>query len=149
MTNSRSRRSDFDAQVGARLRLARQLRKMSQTALGDELGVTFQQVQKYELGTNRLSVSAAVRAARALEISPMFFLTDGATEGAGSDPSADGAEIEALQGDRIEVLPEEVVEALVHDSGTKLIRAFLRIEDPGVRKKLIELAETVASRPRR
>ena len=66
----------IDVHVGARLRERRVHRDMSQTALGERLGLTFQQVQKYERGANRLSASKLWRAAEALEV-PVGFFFDG------------------------------------------------------------------------
>jgi transcriptional regulator with XRE-family HTH domain len=65
--------SKIDALVGARVRLLRERRKMSQTALGQQIGVSFQQVQKYERGTNRISASSLFQIARALNVAPSDF----------------------------------------------------------------------------
>ena len=66
----------IDVHVGARLRKARQVKRMSQTLLGDRLGVTFQQVQKYERGTNRISAGKLALAARALDRPISWFFMD-------------------------------------------------------------------------
>ena len=64
----------IDVEVGLTLRRLRNQRKLSQTALADALGITFQQIQKYERGTNRISASMLVRAARALDVRPADLL---------------------------------------------------------------------------
>jgi len=69
-----------DRHVGSRIRLRRQLLGMSQTALGEALGMTFQQVQKYERGANRISAGTLYRAAQALDV-PVSFLFDGLADG--------------------------------------------------------------------
>lgn len=76
----------IDASIGARLRQIRMLRQLSQTKLGDALGVSFQQIQKYESGANRVSASALVRLSRALEVSPVHFLEGFGNEASPADP---------------------------------------------------------------
>ncbi len=75
----------IDVYVGARLRMRRMMLGMSQGKLGQLLGVTFQQIQKYEKGTNRISASRLKEAAHVLETSIDFFL-----EGAPAQPSSFG-----------------------------------------------------------
>lgn len=65
---------DIDKEVGVRLRAMRVRRGLPQKALGDTLGVSLQQIQKYERGVNRLSVSALVRLSRELNVNPVHFL---------------------------------------------------------------------------
>jgi transcriptional regulator with XRE-family HTH domain len=73
--------SRIDAMVGARVRMLRERRKMSQTALGESIGVSFQQVQKYERGANRISASALFHIARTLGVSPADFFEGLAGQG--------------------------------------------------------------------
>jgi transcriptional regulator with XRE-family HTH domain len=75
--------SKIDALVGARVRMLRERRKMSQTSLGEAIGVSFQQVQKYERGANRISASALFQIAKALGVTPADFFEDlqGQSEG--------------------------------------------------------------------
>ena len=87
----------IDTLVGARVRMLRERRKMSQTALGDSIGVSFQQIQKYERGANRISASALFHIAKALGVSPCDFfegLTEDSEKGADwtqmSDPQLRG-----------------------------------------------------------
>lgn len=75
-----SRESSVNAHIGARLRLRRTLLGMSQSALGDALGVSFQQVQKYERGTNGLSPAGLLALAEALDV-PLSFFLDGLQPG--------------------------------------------------------------------
>lgn len=75
MHNSRSA-NEIDIHVGQRLRLARILRGLSQDELGKEVGVTFQQIQKYERGTNRVSAGRLVALAKALDLEILFFFQD-------------------------------------------------------------------------
>lgn len=65
--------TQLDARIGSRIRIARQNRGLSQTRLADQIGVTFQQIQKYERGTNRIAASRLVRAAEALNLPLLFF----------------------------------------------------------------------------
>lgn len=76
---------DLDVEIGARVRHIRKMRGLSQTDLGHAIGVTFQQVQKYERGSNRISSSALIFIARALEISPGVLLGEETEEGAAVD----------------------------------------------------------------
>ena len=77
-------RSDTDRQIGARVRAARVSRGVSQEKLGEALGITFQQIQKYEKGTNRVSVSALLKIAEALQISAADLVPELKEEKAGA-----------------------------------------------------------------
>lgn len=74
MPSSRNITEDIDKAIGQAVRAVRTARGMSQSALAEKLGLTFQQIQKYEKGTNRISVSALVLICRALAVSPMDFI---------------------------------------------------------------------------
>lgn len=79
MNQELSPAEELDRGIGARVRHIRKLRGMTQTQLGESLGVTFQQIQKYERGANRISTSALILLARALDVSPGALLgVDGA-----------------------------------------------------------------------
>lgn len=83
----------IDREFGSRLRAAREARNMSQEALGDRLGITFQQVQKYEKGVNRVGFSRLVAICKILELDPNFFATgmlDGQADEGGEAPSFGG-----------------------------------------------------------
>jgi transcriptional regulator with XRE-family HTH domain len=114
--------SKVDAMVGARVRLLREKRKMSQTALGEQIGVSFQQVQKYERGANRISASALFQIARALDVMPSDFF-----EGLQKAPQA-------------AVDFSNLADPQIND----LLTGFARISSPDVRAKLVELVALLA-----
>lgn len=123
-------RNVVDVYVGARLRMRRVTLGMSQSRLGELLGVTFQQVQKYEKGTNRISASRLKLAAEVLQVSVDFFY-----EGGPAQPSKGGlAEDSAAY----------VTEFLSTSEGFQLNRAFARIRDPKVRRRIVELVLSLA-----
>jgi transcriptional regulator with XRE-family HTH domain len=123
----------IDVYVGARLRMRRMMLGMSQGKLGQLLGVTFQQIQKYEKGTNRISASRLKEAAHVLETSIDFFL-----EGAPAQPSSLGGFAESSKAFDIAFLATS--------EGFQLNRAFLRIKDPKVRRRIIDLVVSLAPR---
>src|SRR5260370_11894582 len=123
----------IDAYVGARLRMRRVMLGMSQSTLGKHLGVTFQQVQKYEKGANRISASRLQQTARVLDVSPSYFF-----EGApAQQPTAGGLAAESQQ--------SFVVDFLATAEGVHLNRAFLRIPDPKVRRRIVDLVVALAA----
>lgn len=90
MQNTESKADEIDILVGVNLRLARKAQGISQSALGEAIGVTFQQIQKYERGKNRVSASMLVKAARVLGISPMALLPpEGPTDAVSSKVISD------------------------------------------------------------
>jgi transcriptional regulator with XRE-family HTH domain len=120
-----------DVYVGARLRMRRTMLGMSQSKLGELLGVTFQQIQKYEKGSNRISASRLQHTARVLEVSPGYFF--------------DGAPAQAEPG-FAETSPQSyVVDFLASTEGLQLNRAFLRVRDPKVRRRIVDLVVSLAS----
>jgi transcriptional regulator with XRE-family HTH domain len=122
----------IDIHVGSRVRLRRQLLKMSQEKLGDELGVTFQQIQKYERGANRVGASRLYRLSRALDVPVQFFF-----EGlVGETPIAGVAE-----GDQTPI----VYDFIQSIDGVTLAESFSRIKDGKVRRRVLELVRTLAS----
>jgi transcriptional regulator with XRE-family HTH domain len=112
-----------DALVGARVRLLRERRKMSQTALGEKIGVSFQQVQKYERGTNRISASALFQIARALDVVPSDFFEGIQKEQQGG-----------LDWSR-----------MVDPQVNELLNAFGSISSPQVRARIVELVKSLAA----
>jgi len=122
----------IDKHVGARLRMRRLMVGLSQSKLGEALGVTFQQVQKYEKGVNRIGASALQQLARVLEVKPAFFF-DGAP--ASGEPVTGFAE---PAGDAY------VLDFLSTSEGLQLNRAFAAIKDPKVRKSIVDLVEKLA-----
>ena len=121
-----------DVYVGARLRMRRTMLGMSQSKLGELLGVTFQQIQKYEKGSNRISASRLQHTARVLEVSPGYFF-----EGAPADSAEPGFAEESPQ--------SYVVDFLASTEGLQLNRAFLRVRDPKVRRRIVDLVISLAS----
>ena len=125
----------IDRHVGSRLRMRRVLMGMSQEKLGEHLGVTFQQVQKYEKGMNRMGASRLQNASRALEVPVEFFFRDApqfedahkATPG--STASADG---------------DYVADFLSSNEGIELNQAFVRIKDRKLRRRIVELVRAAA-----
>ncbi|WP_421784919.1 helix-turn-helix domain-containing protein [Hyphobacterium sp.] len=123
--------TSVDMHVGSRIRLRRQLLKMSQEALGNELGVTFQQVQKYERGANRVGASRLYSLSRVLDVPVSYFF-----EGLDAEPSgrSDGTDDRSVIQDLIQS----------HD-GVALAQAFSQIETPKVRRRVIELVRSLSS----
>src|SRR5712692_4852615 len=105
-----------DKHVGARVRMRRMMLKMSQEKLGDALGLTFQQVQKYEKGTNRIGASRLQHISHILQV-PISFFFEGAPHVPGQ-PKGDGAAPS----------PTYVTEFLASSDGLALTKAFMRIK---------------------
>ena len=122
----------IDRHVGSRVRMRRILVGLSQERLGDALGLTFQQVQKYEKGTNRIGASRLQEIARTLGV-PVSFFFDGA-------PQADAA----AGGFAETANPGYVADFLGTTEGVQLNKAFIRIGDPKVRRRIVELVTALA-----
>jgi len=116
----------IDAQVGNRVRIRRMLIGMSQEKLGDLLGLTFQQVQKYEKGVNRIGAGRLFEIARILGV-PIDFFYDGVA-------SAESASAAA----------PPVMEFVSSGEGLQLSLAFMKIRDPKVRKRVLDLVKSLA-----
>lgn len=121
----------IDIHVGNRIRMRRLLKGMSQTTLAEGLGVTFQQVQKYEKGTNRVGSSRLQAIANILGVQASFFFE----EGPGVSPGPQGSEMGAY---------EEIAQLLNSAEGLVLNRAFVKIRDAQTRRKFVELVKTLA-----
>jgi transcriptional regulator with XRE-family HTH domain len=132
-----------DVHVGARVRLRRMLLGMSQEKLGQAIGLTFQQVQKYERGTNRIGASRLHELARVLDVPIAFFFEDmsfGANATAAVKDETDSPDglneaAEAFYGN----------ESIVRRETLELVRAYLRISDPQLRRRVFELAKAIAN----
>lgn len=122
-----------DVHVGARVRFRRMLLGISQERLGRELGLTFQQVQKYEKGANRIGASRLHDIARILHAPVQYFFEDLADEPA--DTVAGGQE---------DVKPDNMTEFVSTPEGLELNRAFQRITDTATRRRLVDLVKAVA-----
>jgi transcriptional regulator with XRE-family HTH domain len=118
----------IDAQVGNRVRIRRMLIGMSQERLGDMLGLTFQQVQKYEKGVNRIGAGRLFEIARILGV-PIDFFYDGV-----------GSPVEGVA----ETTPP-VMEFVSSGEGLQLSLAFMKIKDPKVRKRVLDLVKSLAN----
>lgn len=123
-----------DVHVGSRVRLRRTMQKMSQEKLGEALGITFQQIQKYEKGTNRIGASRMNQIAAALKVPVSFFFEDA--------PVPEGAV--AVAGMAEAGSTSYVVDFLSSTEGIELNRAFVRITNPSIRRKVIEMVRTLA-----
>ena len=124
-----------DRHVGARIRMRRLMLKFSQTQLGDALGLTFQQVQKYEKGSNRVGASRLQHIASILQVPVSFFFEE--------------APINRSEPARISDAPSpEFVTAFVSSpDGLKLIRAFTSIKNTALRRCIVQLVEQVVTPP--
>lgn len=122
-----------DRHVGSRVRMRRMLAGMSQEKLGSALGITFQQIQKYEKGTNRIGASRLQQIARVLAVPVSYFFEDapGGADAAGGDGFA-------------ETGSNYVSDLLATSDGLQLTKAFLRVRDPRVRRRLVELVTALA-----
>ena len=118
--------------------MRRTLLGMSQEKLGDALGLTFQQVQKYERGANRVGASRLFEISRVLDVSVSFFFEEMPPETAQMDPADSG-----LPG-RSEVADDQDRDPLAKRETLELVRAYYRIGDPRVRKRVFELTKAVA-----
>ncbi len=123
----------IDKHVGSRVRMRRVLIGMSQEKLGEALGLTFQQVQKYEKGLNRIGASRLQQISKTLNVPPSFFF-----EGAPSLSPVDGA------GFAEESSSQYVVDFLSTAEGLHLNRAFARIRDAKIRKRILDLVTSLA-----
>jgi transcriptional regulator with XRE-family HTH domain len=128
-----------DKHVGSRVRMRRMMLGMSQEKLGDALGLTFQQVQKYEKGTNRIGASRLQQISQILQVQVSFFF-----EGA---PSAQlGTKTDSM-GEAPS--PAYVSDFLATSDGLALTKAFMRIDDSKLRRRIVDLVEQIASREKR
>ncbi|NKB55342.1 MAG: helix-turn-helix domain-containing protein [Alphaproteobacteria bacterium] len=132
------RPNPIDVHVGSRVRLRRTLLGMSQERLGDAIGLTFQQVQKYERGANRIGSSRLFDLSRVLDVPVSFFFDDMPAEIAEHRPGQEAG------------LSDTSTESYAADPLAKretleLVRAYYQIDEPSVRKRLFDLAKALAS----
>ena len=124
----------IDKHVGSRVRMRRMMLSMSQEKLGGALGLTFQQVQKYEKGTNRIGASRLQQISHILQV-PVAFFFEGApvaqapAEGFSEAPS-----------------PSYVSDFLATSDGLALTKAFMEIKEPRLRRRIVDLVEEIAGR---
>jgi transcriptional regulator with XRE-family HTH domain len=122
-----------DKYVGSRVRMRRIMLGMSQEKLGEALGLTFQQIQKYEKGTNRVGASRLQQISEILQV-PVSFLFDGGPSGMAGGTSAENAS------------PAYISDFLATSEGLALTRAFTRIADAKLRRSIVDLVERIAAR---
>ena len=135
MTAAKKTPNPIDVHVGSRIRLRRNMISMSQEKLGEALGITFQQIQKYEKGTNRVGASRLQQISQVLGVPVAFFFED-----APGETPAHGEMAEANSS-------AYVVDFLSSAEGLQLNRSFARISDAKVRRKIVELVRTLADEP--
>ena len=128
----------IDKHVGSRVRMRRMMLSMSQEKLGGALGLTFQQVQKYEKGTNRIGASRLQQISHILQVPVAFFFegaptfhpqNEGESDGMGEAPS-----------------PTYVSDFLATSDGLALTKAFMEIKEPKLRRRIVDLVEEIAGR---
>lgn len=129
------RANPMDAHVGSRVRLRRMLLGMSQEKLREQLGLTFQQVQKYEKGVNRIGASRLFDLAKVLGVPIQFFYDE-------APPSAP----QGLYAPGMAERPQEgfVIDFLSSRDGLELNKAFVRITDPKVKRAVVDLVRALA-----
>jgi len=137
-----ARPSPIDIHVGSRIRLRRTLLGMSQERLGEALGLTFQQVQKYERGVNRVGASRLFDLSRVLDVPISFFFDDmpealSTTYGGQSPARRTHAFAETQEGFGDD--------AMNRRETLELVRAYYRITDPAVRKRVFELIKSLVA----
>lgn len=128
---------DVDAYVGGRVRLRRMALGISQEQLGDALGLTFQQVQKYEKGQNRIGAGRLYRISQILS-APIEYFYEGLPSFEETDPSRQATERQ-----------NEVQQILASPEVYAMAMAFLRIEDKATRRRLIDLVTTISGEEQR
>jgi len=136
MIENKKKPNPIDIHVGSRVRLRRTMLGMSQEKLGEALGITFQQIQKYEKGTNRVGASRLQNISTILNVPVSFFFED-----APGDPSTGQPGMAEANSSNY------VVDFLSSSEGLQLNRAFIKIPDPKVRRKLVDLVKSLASEP--
>jgi transcriptional regulator with XRE-family HTH domain len=126
----------MDIHVGSRVRLRRMVIGMSQEKLGEKMGLTFQQIQKYEKGTNRIGASRLYQLSQIMDVPVQFFFEDAPLHVANRHAAVAG-------------FHESKTEAFLLDflnsrDGLELNRAFVKITDPKVRKRVVELVRALS-----
>jgi len=134
------RASPIDVHVGSRVRLRRTLLGMSQEKLGEALGLTFQQIQKYERGVNRIGASRLFDLARVLDVPIGFFFDDMSPELGGNNATRSRAAAFGFAEGQ-----DGFEDDTLHRRETlELVRAYYRITDPSVRKRVFDLIKTLS-----
>jgi transcriptional regulator with XRE-family HTH domain len=131
MSDNKKRPNPVDVHVGARIRLRRNMIGLSQEKLGESLGITFQQIQKYEKGMNRVGASRLQAIGNILNVPVTFFFDD--MPGQSDKPKGFDEESETTY----------VVGFLNSSEGIQLARAFAKITDAKIRRKILDLVRTL------
>ncbi len=126
-----------DVHVGARVRMRRAFLGMSQTTLGEAIGLTFQQVQKYERGTNRISASRLFDLSRVLNVPVQFFFDD--------MPKAVAASAPTQGGGKAKELPSYELDPMATRETLELVRAYYKIGEPQIRNRLRDLTKALGA----
>jgi len=125
--------SPTDKHVGARVRMRRLMLGLSQEKLADGLGLTFQQVQKYEKGTNRIGASRLQHIANILKVPPQFFFEElPKGKGSGHHDAAPS--------------PAYINEFIASNDGIALMKAFMAIESPVLRRSIVHVVEQISDK---
>jgi transcriptional regulator with XRE-family HTH domain len=122
----------IDKHVGSRVRMRRMMINMSQEKLGEKLGITFQQIQKYEKGTNRIGASRLQQIGNVLGVPVSFFFEGAPVADAGGGFSDSGS-------------PAYVSDFLATSDGLALTKAFMKVTDSKVRRRIVDLVEAIAA----
>ncbi len=146
MAKSKSRRGrgkgkgigPIDAHVGARVRVRRTLLGMNQTNLGDAIGVSYQQMQKYENGANRISASRLFDLSRVLDVPIQYFFEEIPPAIAASSPATE-------KRGRAKKPPSYEPDPIATRETLELVRAYYKITDPEIRKRLREMAKALGA----
>ena len=120
-----------DMHVGSRVRMRRMMLGISQEKLANALGLSFQQVQKYEKGANRIGASRLEHISRFLQV-PVAFFFEGASDASASEEDARSL---ALMNDFAS-----------NPEGLRLVQSFARIEDADVRRRIVDLVQAIGSK---
>ena len=127
--SSAKRPNPTDVYVGSRVRMRRKMLGLSQERLGERLGITFQQIQKYEKGTNRVGASRLQAMSQALDVPVAFFFPDSTPEQA-TGMNEEGSAF--------------MMDFMSTSEGLELSRHFMRVRDAKTRRKIIELVRAIA-----
>jgi transcriptional regulator with XRE-family HTH domain len=123
-----------DQHVGSRVRMRRKMLAMSQTQLADALGITYQQVQKNEKGTNRIAASRLQQISHILQVPAGFFF-----EGAPNASAPHGSHESALS-----IAQNQINDFVSDPNGLRLIGAFMRIDNAALRRRIVTLVQEIA-----
>ncbi|MCZ6771692.1 MAG: helix-turn-helix transcriptional regulator [Proteobacteria bacterium] len=134
MKKPRGRANSIDVHVGGRVRMRRTLLGLNQTTLGEALGISFQQVQKNERGTNRIGASRLYEISKILDVPVSYFFEELTEESAAVTPIALSP---------VNIVEERRREPMQKRETLELVRAYYKITEPNVRKHLFELVKAV------